>query len=1006
MLFEAIEKGLYWLSSFALEGDVEAHCQLRCPLTQDTLLTTGDDLMSVIAVRGSRKLIGDTEFEALAKNFANAIYKVFKSANGAQHSFAYGFRCDPDGAQRLLQEIHEPNRRTAQRLRVSDLAHLYDQVGALARTCIDETAYIVMYTHRSGLSPSDAKRYAAWIEEASARYAKQAPGQRLSDDFTQRPKAAAPALVPRHAAALENFIQDLGADMEKGGVGLLVEVLECGQALALMRRHLDASAFDSGWRPRLIGDRSAVVPGLARRDRDASHLFPMRIGRQLVPEPLRETFGDVEYVQRGNRYYGGVVVEVPPEDGSMPFAALAARIGRQIPYSLNIEVAPNGEKLRQADQTYAAFLGAMGENNRRVKAGWQAIKEMKRSGRYIAAVRMTFITWAKSAGDLVENVSFLRSSLEAWGSCTVTNETGNPGLLALCAASGFAKRMPAPYLPGPLEEFCRMLPAFRPASVWDAGQLVAHTKEGRPYPVGFGTTLQNYWGTLIFAPTGTGKSFLMNMINAGILLSPGIDDLPYLTIVDVGPSSRLVLDLMRALLPPRLARQIASIRVRNSEEFSVNMFDTQLGCDRPTEVDRDFQVAVVSTLCPTLGPEGERFIGQVINEAYKLMGRNSPLQRRWQAALDKSVSVALQEIGFAVTDRTFVWDVVDALFDAGRVEDAALAQRYAVPRLNDLIKAARAKEILDSYESAPSATSELMLSVFDRAIQTAATEFELIAGYTKFEVGSARAVSIDLEEVVSGTQSEEGKRRAAIMFLFGRRLGAKNYFLRWDELQPLVPDRYREYQEKRVKEIEESLKFLEYDEVHYASGIPSMQKRIQEDLRVGRKYKAVTLMASQLLADFPAAAVDNCYTYFILGTGRDEALDDLRRTFGLSESEVLAVKSECTSPGRALGLFKTTRGTTSQILHTTAGPLYRWAFSTSKDDALLRQGVRDALGGDYLSALKALARLYPSGSARNEMDIYRRSRGEDAEGGSVIAVFVKRVLESMVKTAAGADRPR
>lgn len=991
-MFDIVERGLYWLSSYFLEGDVDAHCQLRAPLNEHSLVTMADDLMSIIEIRGARKLVGDTETEAMSQNLAKSMANVMKFGNGALHSFAFGFRSSPQSAQRLLMEMHEPSLRTSRRLGIEETIHLRDSVSALSGRCVEESAYLILYTHVSGLSPADRKRLHETRDKAAEKYAAAAPGMRLTDDISQRPRVPATTLIARHEATVNQFMKDLTADLQSGGIGILASVLDVGHGLSMMRRHLDASTFDSRWRPALLGDKRAVVPGAASRTRDASHMTPMRLGRQMVAEPLREFFGDIEFAKRGNICYASVVLEVPPEEGGLPFTLLANRVGRQIPWSANIELVPNGENLRKVDQMYAGFVGAMGDYNKAVKEGWQAIKALRRSGVYIAAIRATFSTWGNSEDEVLANLNLLRSSIEAWGSAVVTNETGAPGVLALAAAAGFSKRMPARYIPGPIDDLARMLPISRPASVWESGQLVAHTKEGRPYPVMLGSTLQLFWGTLIFAPSGSGKSFLMNQLNQGILMSPGLEEIPYVTIVDVGPSSRLVMDQVRAMLPESKRRQIASIRIRNSKEFAVNPFDTQLGLDRPTQVDRDYLISVVATVVPGLGIEGERFIGQVIDEAYKMLGRRSTQQRRWQSSMDDSVSKALEEIGFDLSERTFVWDVTDALFDAGRIGAAVTAQRYAVPRLPDLIKAARAKEILDAYGSAPSETGEPLLSVFDRGIQTALSEYEMISDVTRFDVGDARAVSIDLEEVVTSTDSEEGKRRAALMFLFARRLGAKNYFLRWPEIEDLVPDRYRDYQERRIKGIEEALKFLEYDEVHYATGIPPMAKRLQEDLRVGRKYKIVTMMASQLLQDFPPAAVDNCYTYFILGAGTESTLDVLQRTFGLNASEIAAIKSECTMPGRLFGMFKTTKGATSQVLYTGAGPFTQWSFTTSKDDGILREEVKRLLHGDYLRTLKMLAAAFPSGSCREAMERYRLSRGDEVTGETVAQVFARKVV--------------
>lgn len=1001
MAFDLLERGLYWLSSFVLEGDVEAHCQIGCPLDETIVLTVNNDLFSVVEIRGSRRLMGAHEFELMAENLSIALSKVLKSANGSQHSFAMAFRSSPGSSKRLLGEILGPNLNTAKRFGAHDTVMINDQIGALASKCKEESIYLIVYTHASGLSPSERERAMASRAKALGDYSKANPGMRLGEGVTQTPQIPINALIPRHASAVENLLKDLQQEAGAGGVGILADVMDVASGLAIMRRHLDASNFEASWRPRLLGDKSAVIPSNVKRRGTASHLYPMRIGRQLVSDPIHEVFGDIEYSKRGGIYYAGVVIDVPPEDGSMPFSALAQRIGRQIPWTMNMELVPNGLKLRKFDQNYAAFFGAMGDANRRVKDAWEALKNMQKEGVYISGIRVALTTWGSTEQEITTNLSFLKSSVESWGSSTATNETGAPGLLSLCAAAGYSKRMPAGYLPGPISEFSRMMPMFPPASVWTSGQLVAHTADGRPYPVGLGTTMQSFWGTLIFAPSGSGKSFLMNMINAGIIFAPGLDELPYLTVIDVGPSSRLVMDLAKSVLPEHLARQVVSIRIRNTAEYSINPFDTQLGCDRPTEVDRDFQVSVVSTVCPGLGPEGERFIGQVIDEAYRTCGRMSPSQRRWQNSMDDQVYQSLINIGFETNEKTFVWEVVDALFDAGLIDDASLAQRYAVPRMPDLIKASRSKEILDAYGDAPSASRESILDVFTRNIQTAQSEYELISGVTRFEVGNARVMSIDLEEFVTGSDSEEGRRRAAMMFLFARRLGAKNYFLRWDEIKDLVPDRYVDFQQQRVKGLEESIKFLEYDEAHYASGIPAMSRRMQEDLRVGRKYKCITMMASQLLQDFPRAAVDNCYTYFILGAGTDTSLDELQTTFGLTASETAAIKKDCNEPGRLFGLFKTVKGTTSQILYTTAGPFTRWAYSSSKDDALLRTELTNLMDGDYLTALKMLSKAFPSGSARDEMDRYRRARTDAAGGESIITVFAQKVLSS-VKVAAEA----
>ncbi len=997
-MFDFIEKTLYWITSFALHGDVAAHIQVSAPLDEYSLQTVNRDLMTVIEIKGIRSLVGTREYEAISKRFGEIISKYMKAGNGRQHAYALGFRSDPAGAPRRLREVFDPMLRTAMRLGIKNFTPLLTQVEALSGVCSDETAYLVVYTHQKGLSKQDQQRNVEARAAMLSKIAKAAPGSRIDETISQPVRIPATQVIARHSSAVQNLLTDLAADFNKGGCGLLVEKLTCAQGLSLIRRHTDSSSFPASWRPRLIGDVSASRPqSMTRRKGEATHLTPLALSRQLVTEPSREFFEEIEYVQRGALLYAGLSMLAPPENGSEPWLDLMNRLNRQIPIAVNFEIIPNGESdIRKADQFFSAMIGAFNDYNREIKLSWKHLAELKKSGVYVCGMRVVMMTWAADKATLLDHLMFLKASVEAWGSAVATNETGTPALLSYAAAAGLCRRMPAHYMPGPTVEFARMLPIFSAASVWDDGQFVPHTKQGRPYPIKFGSTLQNFWGAAVLAPSGSGKSFLLNLINSGILLTPGLDKLPYMTLIDVGPSLRLALDMSRAQLPVHLRSQILSVRLRNDPDYCINFLDTQHGLDRLTDVDRDFAISVVSAVCPNLGPEGERFIGQVIDSAFRMFGRNSTEQRRWQSSLDERISRAIADIGMEVNPDTFVWEVVDALMDAGRVEESAIAQRYAMPRLQDLIKASRATEILTSYGETPTPTREKILTVFTRNIQTGQASYQLISGFTKFDVGSARVVSVDLEEVVTASETEEAKLRAAVMFLFSRRLGARNYFLRWEELEKLVPERYRAYQRARVEDIQESQKFLLYDELHYASGIPAMRRQLATDNRVSRKYLVIPFLSSQRLVDFPADVIENTYIYFILGTGSDNSLDELKRTFGLTDSEAQAIGQECNGPGTMFALFKTKKGATSQILKTTSSGFYKWAFNTDKADALLRDKVVEMMGGQdhLLEALSHLVAAYPGGSYRDALDRHRRARGADAGEEREIDIFARKVIEA------------
>lgn len=248
---------------------------------------------------------------------------------------------------------------------------------------------------------------------------------------------------------------------------------------------------------------------------------------------------------------------------------------------------------------------------------------------------------------------------------------------------------------------------------------------------------------------------------------------------------------------------------------------------------------------------------------------------------------------------------------------------------------------------------------------------------------------IDTEGLASSSASEEGKRVYAISLLFARRLGARNFFLHEDDIADISPEIYLEYHKVRAQKIRSELKFLEYDEIHNARGIGAVQELLQKDAREGRKYNIVTILSSQQLADFPKDLVDNSYNFLILGVGSGESSRELQKTFDLSDSEVQAIVRECTAPGKLFAIFRTSKGTLSQILHTRPGPVEKWAYSTNAADAPIRDALYEICGTK--NTLRFLAKEFPTGSARPYIDGLRMSMSTGKDGDGITAIVLQKL---------------
>lgn len=993
LVFDTLERGLHWLSSFALHGDVDTYCQIDHSLDDHTFVTTTGSLLTLYELVGSRRLIGYDEFQSQSHALSSVLAKFLRAGSGGkQHSVLFGFRSDKSSGRERLIELMEPSIKTSKRFSADADWLFSDRLDALTKHVIDEVAVFGVMTHRAGFTPDELKRS---IEDTVERRAKlRKSGVKLSPHKQMSTMGPVSLLVSRHNATLstiEDAISNPG-----GRVRVMMQRQTCHQASRLMKRFLDAGPLGGNWRPQLIGDKTA---GLSNPRDGEAHMMamPKRISRQIISEKMTGLFGDAEMVKKGSFHYASLVLDIlPQEDVTPSFAELASSIAGEVPWQVHFQIAPNGLTFRQLEKFFSSVFGAAGDHNKRIKAAWDDLRQLNTNGEYIAALRTVFTTWAKEPRKCVDNLAFLRSKVEAWGQTVVTNETAAPAAALLASSPGFSGQMPAEFLPAPVSNLARMMPAFRPSSVWTAGQLLLHTKEGRPYPIALGSTQQNYWGTLIFAPSGTGKSFLMNMLNTGAAFSPGLTELPMITVIDKGPSAKGMLELLKSMLPRHLASQCAYLRpTQGDASFTTNPMDTQLGCDRPMASDKDFCNALLSTMAPNLGSEGGKFINKVIETLYEYFDRRSPTARKWQEGMNTRLHALLPRVGVNYNESTppRVWNIVDAFMDAGLVDEANEAQLWAVPTLLDINSVVNSDgRIKAEYEGAK-VNGESIVNVFLRNIISAQGQYKLFCGVSRFK-GAERIMVIDTEGLASSSSSEEGKRVYAVSLLFARRLGARNFFIHENDIADIAPPKYLAYHMLRAQKIREQLKFLEYDEIHNARGIGAVQELLQKDAREGRKYNIVTVLSSQELDDFPKELVNNSYNFFILGAGTGTAAREIQSRFDLSDSEISALMRECTGPGKLFAMFKTEKGVLSQILYTKPGPVEMWAYSTSANDTAVRDALYTKLGTKR--ALQFLAKEFPGGSARPLIEKMRLQMGEDAPDDGITQAILSTLLPKAI----------
>jgi len=997
-----VEAIIAWLSSFALGADLPSYCQLESAIGLDEddprtkaarakdpdkvkpyiLLTRECSMLTAFELTGSMDIVGEAEFTSITSKVHTALAAYFQRPG---HTIEISFERDPTRIRALIDKMMEASYQTAERLGLGELRDVLDaRCERMAALCSHESCLMLVYTHLSSMSGDEAKR-----EMADHR-------QRMKEHnikATQHGQAVT-ALVRGLLHTHETLIDAIEEDLRDAK--LHIERLSTHQAARAIRSTYDRRGTDLNWKPALPGDKYWARS--AARENDASDLMLPKLSAQMVP--TKQTI-DGDFVVIDGQYHGYCFMELGPQDPK-DFMTLFRRMGDQIPWRVKFSIEPGGLDSMRLKQTVVSVIGFLGQGNAAIKRSFDAIEEAQVQGEHIVTVKICAATWADNKAECQRRVSAISKALQGWGITQVTTDAGDPIAGLVSTVPGFSERNLAPRMIPPLMEIVKMLPWQRPASPWfDGGSIPLRTLDGKLYPYQPTSSKQTAWIDLIWATMGSGKSVWLNTLNFGSILAPGLRRLPLITIIDVGPSSAGLIDLLQSALPDARKHEAVYVRLRNTEAFAINPFDTQLGCRFPTAFDREFIVSLLSMLATPVGKvepyDGAGDIASMmVDEAYKLYATPGSM-KRYDQLIDATVDESLAKIGFAADEYTTWWDVTDALMAAGMPREARLAQRFAVPVLSDLIEVVRNETIRAVFEPSEDSKARVDsgLTLIDKMVQvltTALKDYKVISSHTRYEINeNSRIVALDLDEVARAA-GEEGERRAGIMYMFARQIAARQYYLS-KEILDLCPPQYRAYHQARIDDVFEDMKGLCVDELHRTGGKKAFRKLLSLDRREGRKWNIRVSLASQYMTDFDTdgeSITESAFSVYIMNAGTTESQHKAQDLFGLSDSAIERLNKDVRGPGKFLVWHQIKTGVITQVLHNAPGPIELWAFSTTAEDVGLRRRLTEQMRPAL--ARKILAEEFPSGTAAPYLEQRKKElSADDSEG--VIAIVAKELLK-------------
>ncbi len=936
---------------------IYSYCRLET-VEDDNLVADDGSYISLIKIEGALKHIGVDEFNFIIERLTE---KLQSSLSQQGHFIQIIFEYDPDSSL-TLNRLFEPAKITAKNLGFDMKDLLTSWNDKLKQYCSNESMYFVLWT-RPEILP-DSIRKSALIE----RNKKSASVPNL--EYFQKINCGVEAIIELH----NGFVAGI-SDAFKS-VDLLAYKVNAKNSLSIIRSFIDPYFTSKDWSAIIPGDKLPLrlpEPDSSKK-RILENTYYPDLKSQLFPregELITSTTMKI-----GDRLYSPLMMTFMPQTPK-PFQELFRIIGgknEKIPYRVSFLLS-HGKASEGFKSILASILSFSSSENKKFNNAIDDLKQLQLEGICLVNYQINFVTWVNlqiigledAKKEIKRRSSELAKAVQGWGTSDVSEIIGDPLYGISATIPALMPSAPSPIALAPLQEAISMFP-FRSASPWKEGSLIFRTQDGKIIPFLPNSSEQSAWIDLGVAPMGGGKSVFLNAFNFSFIFQPGLSRLPWVSIIDVGPSSSGLITLIKESLPQEKKHLATYQRLRMIAEYSINPFDLPLGNRKPLPSQMAFLVNFLSLLATPLSENAPAdgvpgLLRRAIDIAYDELAENNA--KLYQANLTTEIDELLLNINMPLDNSTTWWEIVDYLFSQGYAHEANLAQRYAVPLLSDVVAQINQNVgIINTY------SEDMRLNVW-RSLLDAIDAYVVLKEPTQFDLGDAQIISLDLDEVAprGGAVAD---RQAAVMYMLARDILGRRLFLMPEDVK-LMPILYQAFHAKRIEAIREDPKRICYDEAHRVTKNTSVSGQLQNDLstmaRESRKWNLSIGLYTQSIEDIPDIIIELATTITILGSGTTENIKMLQSRFGLNGACTYALE-RLGKPGSAgsnfVGLFRTGNGLSQLILTLTISAHALWAFSTTTEDVSIRNKLYKKMSAT--KALKCLAVKFPSGSAKNEVE--------------------------------------
>lgn len=1005
----------------SMKADVEDYCDLETVADENTFVTKSGAMITILEYKGIKSLIsGDVFSRQIASMTAN-LRNFFKEKG---HTIHLAFKVDYDTPY-AIHDLNAMQKATTSKCKMNMDIIIDEMTETIASGVFNETCYIALISEPSLLTSIDT------AQDTKARKKLLSQIQMPSAVNAQDLLKASDSLYIHHESFVSQFLNSLSTE-EFPAIFEVLNVVEAGRAI---KKQLASNSTSD--------DFTLSVPAMNTRlpmrwkeipsEEDASHVLYQPIAEQLMtntilPGSSQGSFYPVGSVITDGVVYAPLMVDICPAKTNA-FESLFRLLHqaktydnegniRSIPYAVSYCITGDGMAGTMLKRTLSSIIHFMTAQNKAVRNAGNVLMATKNDLDQVdtvAGLQMAMMTWAPNTEDgvsvLVGRRQKLWKSFEAWGGTKVMEQAGDPILTWASHIPGMMVRNHAPISPAPLFDLFFMLPLTRINSPFHKGHQLNRTIDGKLILLDSFSNDVTVWTTINIGKPGTGKSVTMNKGMLEDIIMPGNERIPLTYIIDVGESSRGLVETVQDSLPDDMRHMAIYQRIKNSKEQAINPLEFSMGLRYPLNYEMRQMKAFLSSLVtpPELKGRPSKntsdVIGDVLKQTFHFADDNNAdhKARMYMRFADPELDRIMEKHGLIKEhsdEGKYIsyYSLRDHFHSIGEVRGRTLAHRYAMPTIEDMLNALTDSSITDIWRDVH-IDNENALNFLSHQILAAKNSYPAFFYHTNFDIGNARVASIDLNEVATSSDP----KTTSLFFQIVRMFIKRKFAVSKEDIAKFPP-LYRDYASNLIHELLEDRKIMSYDELHVAKGDPVLLEELAEDARTLRKWGARLNLASHKIEDFKDLA-GFATAYVIVDPGTMESRKAIQESVGLTNLEMEALGSGSVGfSEHGLTYFSRIKLNNMECagLYTVSlGPVLLWSLSTQPDERSLRNYTFD-LVGDRSKALKILAQFYPRGAKdqiktrRTMIEKNSKSRGADFDEKKVTASVISTMANEMV----------